>query len=131
MEHRNAQLPSQLSKVFAKAVAPFLEVHQGAAQQALGSNLCAAIALPSAAHVSNASTSSSSYVTAGGSKHAISERMEKYLVQCDKAISSGKREELPKELITKLDEQVRERQDKALAKSSIPRKRQMQHCLRQ
>ena len=48
--------------------------------------------------------------------------MEEYVAQCQKAMLSGKREDFPKKLITKLDEQARERQDKALAKASSPPK---------
>ena len=50
------------------------------------------------------------HVTVGGQVDTIGKRMEDYLAQCKKAMLSGKREDLPKELITKLEEQARERQ---------------------
>ena len=61
-------------------------------------------------------------VTAVGNKDSISEMIKEYLVQCDNAISSGKREDLPKELITKLNEEPRERQSKAFEKANSPPK---------
>ena len=58
-----------------------------------------------------------SHVQVQGTKNQIEEMVTEYVVQCEKAISSGKREDLPKILITKLNEQKRVRQDQALAKT--------------
>ena len=44
--------------------------------------------------------------------------MEEYVVQCENALKTGKREVLEKRLITKFNEQKREREDSALAKAS-------------
>ena len=55
-----------------------------------------------------------------GNTEAIGERIEEYLVECKKAIGTGMREDLPKELIRKLDEQASEWHDKALAIPSSP-----------
>ena len=58
----------------------------------------------------------------GEKKNEIEEMMEEYVMQCETAMSTGKREDLPKRLIIKLDEQARDRQDKALAKAISPAK---------
>ena len=61
-------------------------------------------------------------VTMQGETKEIEEMMESYLMQCENATKTGKGEDLPKILETKLDEQKRERQDKALGKASSPPK---------
>ena len=58
----------------------------------------------------------------GAKKSENEEIMEGYLMQCEKAIERGKREQLPRILQTKLDEKKRERQDKARAKANSPPK---------
>ena len=62
------------------------------------------------------------HVQVKGARNEIEEMMESYVMQCEKANESRKSEELPKILLTELDEQKRERQDKALAKPSSPSK---------
>ena len=52
----------------------------------------------------------------------IEEIMESAIMQCEKAMQTGKREDLSKYLQTKLDEEKRDRQDKALAKETSPPK---------
>ena len=58
----------------------------------------------------------------GGKKIEIEELIESYVMQCENAIESGKREHLPKILQTKFDKEKRERQDKARAKANSPGK---------
>ena len=58
----------------------------------------------------------------GAQKSDNEEIMKSYAIQSEKTIESGKQEHLPKILLMKLDEQIRERQDKALAKASSPPK---------
>ena len=48
----------------------------------------------------------------------IEELIEKYLVQCEKAMQTGKREDLMRFPHTKLDEQKGDRQDTALTKAN-------------
>ena len=57
-----------------------------------------------------------------GKKTKIEELMEEYVMQCENSISSVLGEDLPKEMITKLDEQKRNRQDQAISKASSPLK---------
>ena len=61
------------------------------------------------------------HVEVNGKKRKIEEMIEEYVLQCEKAMTSGKRD-LPKDLIKKLDEQIRDRPDQALARTSNPRK---------
>ena len=48
--------------------------------------------------------------------------MEDYIVQCEKAMQTGKREDLPKYLQTKLNDLKRERENAALKKTASPPK---------
>ena len=48
--------------------------------------------------------------------------MESYVAQCEKEMPTGKRENLQKILQTKLDEQKRQKENKALEKTSSPPK---------
>ena len=48
--------------------------------------------------------------------------MEEYVAQCEKAIKTGKRTDLPKTLQTKLEENQRARENQALAKASSQEK---------
>ena len=57
-----------------------------------------------------------------GEKNKIEEMMEEYVMQFEKTMSRGRREELPKGLITKLNEQAGDRQKQALAISCSPPK---------
>ena len=43
--------------------------------------------------------------------------MEDYIVQCEKAMQTGNREDLPKYLQTKLNEQTRDGENEALKKA--------------
>ena len=58
----------------------------------------------------------------GEPKGDIEGKLEDYITQCGKAMQTGKREDLPKYFQTKLNEQKRERENKALEQSSIPPK---------
>ena len=48
--------------------------------------------------------------------------MEEYVIQCEKAIKTGKKTDLPKTLQRKLEENQRARENQALAKASSPPK---------
>ena len=48
--------------------------------------------------------------------------MEEYLMQCEKAIQSGKKIDLPKRLQAKLEQLQRERENAALAQANSPPK---------
>ena len=48
--------------------------------------------------------------------------MEEHVVQCEKAIKTGKKTDLPKTLQRKLEENQRARENQALAKASSPQK---------
>ena len=62
MEQQNARLATELSIAFAKTVMPLLDVHRGAAEQALGPGFVVAKAqpLPPAAQASPADSSADS-----------------------------------------------------------------------
>ena len=55
-------------------------------------------------------------------KNEIQEMMEGYVMHCETAMQTGKGEDQPKDLQTKLDEENRERQETAKAKVHIPSK---------
>ena len=57
-----------------------------------------------------------------GETNAIDETMGSYIVQCEKARQTGKRDDLPKYVQTELAEQKRERENKALEKATSPAK---------
>ena len=56
----------------------------------------------------------------GEKKSKIEDMMEELVVQCENAMKIGKREDLPKRLITKLKEQKRERENRGWRKTSSP-----------
>ena len=53
--------------------------------------------------------------SSGVAKSETQEMMEEYLMQCEKAIKTGKKTDLPKLLQTKLEQLQRERENAALA----------------
>ena len=57
----------------------------------------------------------------GAKKRAMQEMMEEYVIQCEKAIKTGKKADLPKMLQTKLEELHRARENQALemARSTV------------
>ena len=58
----------------------------------------------------------------GEPKSQIEEMMEDYIAHCAKAIQTGKRDDLPKYLQMKLNDQKRERENEALTKAASPLK---------
>ena len=58
----------------------------------------------------------------GVAKNDTQEMMEEYVMQCEKAIQTGKKTDLPKRLQTKLEELQRDRENAALAKANSPPK---------
>ena len=56
----------------------------------------------------------------GVPKGEIEEILEDYVMQCEKALKTGKREDLPKRVITNLNAQKRDKENKALEKASSP-----------
>ena len=62
------------------------------------------------------------HVNVQGQRNEIEEKMESYVMLCEKAIESGKPEDLPKIFGTKFDEEKCGRQGKALPKARSPEK---------
>ena len=58
----------------------------------------------------------------GVAKCEIEEMLEDYVRQCEKAMQTGKRDDLPKYFQTRLNEQKRERENEALMKTASPPK---------
>ena len=56
----------------------------------------------------------------GEPKVEMEEMMEEYIAKCHKAMQTGKREDLPKYLQTKLNEQKRGRENEGLKKANSP-----------
>ena len=56
----------------------------------------------------------------GVAKNDTQEVMEEYIMQCEKAIQTGKKTDLPKRLQAKLEELQRERENAALAQANSP-----------